>query len=76
MRNVPDARLHPSDAAELAELLQFLDDWLATDRDHLDASLARFVGNRGYDLSQLRTDIGRIVFLLGADDGERLFGSE
>lgn len=76
MRNVPDARLHPSDAAELAELLQFLDDWLAADRDHLDASLARLVGNRGYDLSQLRTDIGRIVFLLGADDGERLFGSE
>lgn len=74
--NVPDVRLHPSDAAELSELLRFLDDWLATDRDHLDASLARFVGNRGYDLSQLRTDIGRLVFLLGADDGERLFGSD
>ncbi len=57
---VPDVRLHPRDAAELAELLQFLGDWLATDRNRLDASLARFVGNRGYDLSQLRTDIGRL----------------
>lgn len=73
---VPDVRLHPTDATELAQLLQFLGDWLATDRDHLDASLARFVGNRGYHLSQLRTDIGRFVFLLGADDGEQLFGDE
>lgn len=74
--SMPDVRLHPSDAAELAELLQFLGDWIATDRDHLDASLARFVGNHGYDLSQLCTDIGRFVFLLGADDGEQLFGGE
>lgn len=74
MRAVPDVRLHPSDAAELAELLQFLDDWLATDRDHLEASLTHFLGSRGYDLSQLRTDLGRFVFLLGAKDGERLFG--
>lgn len=36
---VPDVRLHPADAAELAELLQSLDDWLGTDREHLDASL-------------------------------------
>ncbi len=28
MNAVPDVRLHPSDAAELAELLQFLDDGL------------------------------------------------
>lgn len=74
MMAVPDTCLHPSDAAELAELLQFLDDWLATDRDHLDASLTRFLGNRGYVLSQLRTDLGRFAFLLGADDGERLLG--
>jgi hypothetical protein len=37
--------LDTSDAIELAELLQFLNDWLATDRDHIDASLTRFVGN-------------------------------
>ena len=35
-----------ADAAELAELLQFLADWLAADQTHLDTSLARFVGNR------------------------------
>jgi hypothetical protein len=72
----PDVRLHPSDAAELGELLQFLDDWLARDREHLDASLIRFVGHHGYDLTRLRTDMSRFVFLLGADDGGRLFGNE
>ncbi len=77
MMAVPDVRLHPNDAAELAELLQFLDDWLTSDHDHnLDASLTSFVGNRGYDLSQLRTDLGRFGFLLGANDGARLFGNE
>jgi len=74
VRAVPDDRLHPSYAAELAELLQFLDDWLAADRDHLEASLTHFTGSRGYDLSQLRTDLDRFAFLLGANDGERLFG--
>lgn len=73
---LPDVRLHPNDAAELAELLQFLDDWLATDREHLAASLSRFVGNHSYDLSQLRTDMSRFVFLLGGDDGQRFFGND
>jgi len=74
MRAVPDIRLHPSDAAELAELLQILDDWLAADRNHLEASLTHFIGSRSYDLSQLRTDLDRFTFLLGANNGERLFG--
>jgi len=73
---VPDVRLHPEDAVELAELLQFLHDWLGSDRGRLDVSLTRFVGNCGYDLSQLRMDVGRFAFLLGIDDGERLFGTE
>jgi predicted TPR repeat methyltransferase len=42
-------------------------------REHLDRSLARFVGHDGYDL---RTDMNSFVFLLGADDGDRLFGTE
>jgi hypothetical protein len=73
---VSDVHLHPSDAAELAELLQFLDDWLTTDRDHLNASLTRLVGNPGYDLNQLHTDMSHFIFLLGTDDGEQLFGNE
>jgi hypothetical protein len=73
---VPDVRLDPVDAAELAELLQFLRDWLATDNSLMDASLARFVGRRGYDLTELCAEISRFVFLLGADDGDQLFGGE
>ena len=34
--------LDTSDAVELAELLQFLGDWLAADCDQLSASLNRF----------------------------------
>ena len=70
---MPNTSLHTSDAAELAELLQFVGDWLATDHNHLDASLTCFVGNRGYDLTQLRNDLDRFTFLLGGNDGEPLF---
>jgi hypothetical protein len=72
----PDVRLHPSDAAELGELLQFLDDWLTRNREHRAPSLAEFVGHPGYDIPQLQADLNRFVFLLGTDDGERLFGTE
>jgi hypothetical protein len=65
--------LDTGDAAELAEMLQFLGDWLASDPD-LDVSLTRFVGHRAYDLPQLRADLDRFTFLLGANDGEPLFG--
>jgi len=37
------------DPGELAELLEFLTDWVASDGDHLEESLNRFVGHRGYD---------------------------
>lgn len=71
---VPDLQLHPSDAAELAELLQLLDDWLGSDHDNLDASLTRFIGNSAYAASQLREDLRRFSFLLGTTDSEQLFG--
>jgi hypothetical protein len=73
---VPDVHLHPTDAAELAELLQLLNTWLASDHDPLDASLTRFIGNPAYDVTQLRNDLSRFAFLLGATDGEQLFGNE
>jgi hypothetical protein len=38
--------------------------------------MSRFAGNDAYGLSQLRGDLGRFAFLLGATDGERLFGNE
>ncbi|MBV8923315.1 hypothetical protein [Bradyrhizobium sp.] len=63
------------DAAELAQLLEFVDDWLGgPDRALLTDSLARFVGAGGYDLEALRVDVARFVFLLIGQDGERVFG--
>ena len=71
---MPTTSLDTSDVIELTELLQFLNDWLAADPNRLDASLTRFVGHPAYDLNQLRADLHRLVFLLGGDDGEKLFG--
>ena len=71
---MPDLRLDVVDAAELAELLQFLSQWLARDPDRLGASLEEFVGHPAYGTAQLRQDLDRFVFLLGGDDGESLFG--
>lgn len=71
----PDLRLNATDAAELSELLTFLSDWLdGTDSNQLAASLQRFVGATGYNLTELRTDLARFTFLLGNDDGTKLFG--
>ena len=70
---MPTITLDPGDATELAELLQFLNDWLATDPAHLNTSLTRFVGHRGYDSNQLRNDLNRFAFPLGGNDGEPLF---
>lgn len=67
--------LDAADAAELAELLRFVGDWLATDPGQLDASLRRFAGNPAYDAGQLRGDVDRLTFLLGGDDGQALFGA-
>jgi glyoxylase-like metal-dependent hydrolase (beta-lactamase superfamily II) len=75
---MPAVSLDTAGAAELAELLHFLGDWLAADRDRLDASLRRFVGTAGYDttgydVAELRRDLDRFTFLIGGDDGEALF---
>lgn len=73
--NAPDGiRIHPADAQELIETLQFLDDWLSRDEEQVHASLARFVGHAGHGVSQLRDDLSRLAFLLGADNGGQLFG--
>ncbi len=71
---MPDVRLDAVDAAELAELLQFLSQWLARDRGRLGACLEQFVGHPAYNVGELRQDLARFTFLLGGDDGESLFG--
>jgi hypothetical protein len=62
---------HAADLVELAELLQFLSGWLASDPE-LAASLTRFVGHPSYDLYALRVDLDRLAFVLGADHDEPL----
>jgi hypothetical protein len=71
---MPEVRLDAADAAELAEMLQFLSQWLDRDSARLASSLEEFVGNPAYGLAQLRQDLERFVFLLGGSDGESLFG--
>ncbi len=72
---MPGVKLDTADAAELAEMLQFLSQWL-DDRDpgRLGASLAEFVGNPACGLDELHSDLERFVFLLGGSDGKQLFG--
>ena len=63
------------DAAEIADTLALISQWLAdADQAQLAASFAGFIGADGYDLTELRTDLARFTFLLGHDDGEGLFG--
>lgn len=73
---MPEVRLDAGDAAELAEMLEFLDEWLSSGGESLRESLTGFIGSDAYDISQLRTDLNRFAFLLGATDGQRLFGHE
>jgi hypothetical protein len=71
---MPEVKLDVTDAAELAEMLQFLSQWLARDPGRLAASLKQFVGHPAYGLTQLRGDREQFAFLLGGSDGEQLFG--
>jgi hypothetical protein len=73
---MPDVTLNASDAAELAELLQFLTGWLARDPSRLGASLAEFTGHPAYGTAQLHQDLDRFLFLLGGNDGDPLFGPQ
>ena len=51
--------------AELAEMLQFVGQWLDRDPARLAASLEQFVGHPAYGLQDLRADLERFVFLFG-----------
>jgi len=71
---MPEVKLDAADAVELAEMLQFLSQWLARDPGRLGESLEQFVGHPAYGLTELRSDLERFVFLLAGSDGEDLFG--
>jgi hypothetical protein len=65
-----------ADEIELAELLQFLDDWMKSDHRHLAESLTEFVGSPAYGIGELHADFARFRFLLGVTDGEGLFAPD
>ena len=71
---MPEIKIDATDAAELAEMLHFLSQWLGCDPARLAASLEEFVGHPAYGIDQLCQDLERFVFLLGGSDGEPLFG--
>ena len=72
---MPQIRLDLGDAAELAEMLTFLTNWLSgSQKQALAGSFAAFVGHPAYGIEALRADLHRFVFLLGVSDGEELFG--
>ena len=72
---MPGVTLDLSDAAELAEMLTFLTDWLSgSQKQTLAGSLTAFVGHPAYTTDTLCADLHRFAFLLGANDGEDLFG--
>jgi hypothetical protein len=72
---MPQITLDMADAAELAEMLTFLASWLTGSQNQILAdSFATFVGHPAYTTDSLRADLHRFAFLLGASDGEELFG--
>ena len=57
---MPGITLDPGDAAELAEMLAFLADWLSGSQKHvLAGSLAAFVGHPAYNADTLCADLHR-----------------
>lgn len=73
---MPSISLDTTDAIELAELLQLIARWLATDPERLAASLLAYIGHPAYGPDALRADLERFAFLLGGNDGEHFFGQE
>ena len=72
---MPQITLDLADAAELAETLTSLASGLSGSQKHaLHDSFAAFVGHPAYNTDALCADLQRFVFLLGASDGEELFG--
>ena len=64
--------LDPADAAELADLLQFIVGWLASDREHIASSLLHYAGDVPYGPGQLRLHLDRFASLLTGGSGPSL----
>lgn len=68
-----EVNLAMEDAAELAEMLGFLNHWLSSDRERLSASLLNFVGHPAFSIDDLQEDLARFTFVLGGDAEDELF---
>ena len=62
----------PGRYAELASLLQFIAGWIASDPEHMTASLLDYAGDVPYGPGQLRLDLDRFASLLTAGNGPSL----
>ena len=72
---MPQITLDLSDATELAETLAFITGWLSgSQKQALADSFAAFAGHPACNTDTLCADLPRFAFLLGASDGEDLFG--
>src|SRR5262249_21933178 len=72
---MPQITLDTSDAAELAETLTFLTNWLSGSQKQILAdSFAAFVGHPAYNTGTLCAALHRFACLPGETDGEELFG--
>jgi hypothetical protein len=67
--------LDATDAAELGEMLEFVHDWVGSDRPGVEESLRRFTAG-GYTLAELRADLARFAFLLGGDGDRFVDGTD
>ena len=68
MTTASKVQLDAGDAAEIAEALVLIADWLRHDPDRLKESLRDFVDITSYDIDELHADLARLAFLLGGDD--------
>jgi hypothetical protein len=73
---MPAISLDLADAAELAETLTLITHWLTSHEDAVAGSFAAFIGHPAYGIDALRADLHRFTFLLGASEGEELFGEQ
>jgi len=69
--------LRAEHAIELGELLEFLGDWLLSDRacGVVADSLTGFCGG-GYGIEELRADLARLAFVVGGDGERFVFGAD
>lgn len=73
--DVAPVTLRADDALELAELLEFLSDWIEDNYERASRPLNLFTA-WGYDIDELRRDLARFAFLVGGNGERFVFGND